>query len=384
MLLLKAIRLLGLAAKQLLRHRVRTLLTLLGVASGMFLYTTISTVQRSLDRATRLQAGDSTLVVYRENRFCPSTSRLPDFYEGEIRAISGVRDVIPIKITVNHCGASLDVITFRGVPPEALVRYAPEVQVIDGSYEAWKGLDDGALVGRKFAARWGLKPGDSFEAAGVRVTISGIIDSPHPQDNQVGYVHLPFLQQASRHGLGIVTQFNVRVDDPDRLEAVAAAIDTRFRHESEPTITRPERAFFAHTARELIDLIQFTAWIGLGAVVAVLGLLGNALLLVVRGRVKEHAILQTLGFPRSAIGFLVLAEGAQLGLVGGAAGIGLAVAFLTWRPLSMGNEGQILLLTPDRGLVGIGLLLAFILGLIATLWPAWVAMRKPIVESLRS
>ena len=115
-MLSKAIRLICLAAKQLVRHRIRTLLTLLGVASGMFLFTTVETMQRSLDRATRLRAADTTLVVYRENRFCPQTSRLPEFYEDEIRRIPGVREVVPIKITVNNCGASLDVITFRGVP----------------------------------------------------------------------------------------------------------------------------------------------------------------------------------------------------------------------------------------------------------------------------
>ena len=55
-------------------------------------------------------------MVYRENRFCPSTSRLPEYYLDEIRKVPGVREAVPIKIAVNNCGASLDVITFRGVP----------------------------------------------------------------------------------------------------------------------------------------------------------------------------------------------------------------------------------------------------------------------------
>ena len=88
-MLSKAFRLAGLAAKQLLRHPVRTSLTLLGVTSGMFLFTTVQTMQTTLDRATRVQAADTTLVVYRENRFCPQTSRLPSFYEDEIRRIPG-------------------------------------------------------------------------------------------------------------------------------------------------------------------------------------------------------------------------------------------------------------------------------------------------------
>jgi putative ABC transport system permease protein len=380
----KAIRLIALAAKQLIRHRVRTLLTLCGVASGMFLFTTVQTMQDSLNRATRMRAADTTLVVYRENRFCPETSRLPEHYENEIRSIPGVREVIPIKITVNNCGASLDVITFRGVPDDQLARYAPEIQIIDGSYDKWQARDDGALVGKLLAEKRGLRPGDAFEAVGVRVIVCGIIDSPLLQDNSVAYVHLPFLQQASRHGLGVVTQFNVRVNTGEDLEPVAKAIDERFRTETDPTVTLPEKAFLAQTARELIDLIGFTRWIGLGAVLAVLGLIGNAVLLVVRGRVRENAVLQTIGFPGSAVGFVVVSEGALLGLLGSALGVGLATAFLSWRGLTFGNEGQAIALLPSTSVFVTGMVLALVLGMLAALWPAWVAMRKPIVESLRS
>lgn len=380
----KLIRLSVLSAKQLLRHRIRTLLTLLGVASGMFLYTSVQTMQHSLDKATRLKASDTTLVVYRENRFCPETSRLPEYYLDEITRIPGVREAIPIKISVSNCGASLDVITFRGVPADRLSNYAPEMKIIKGSIKEWKARDDGALVGKVLAEKRGLKPGDAFEAVGVRVIVSGIVDSPLPQDNSVAYVHLPFLQQASQTGLGIVTQYNVRVNEGEDLDAIAEAIDERFRSEPEPTTTRPEKAFFAQTARELIDLITFTRWIGLGAVMAVLGLIGNAILLIVRGRVRENAILQTIGYTGPAVAYLVISEGALLGLCGSLAGIASAAAFLNIRGLSFGNEGQVLTLVPDSSVIFTGVALAFLLGIAASLFPAWVAMRKPIVESLRS
>lgn len=380
----KLLRLMVLAGKQLIRHRVRTLLTLLGVASGMFLFTTVQTMQRSLDKSTRMTASDTTLVVYRENRFCPETSRLPEFYLDEILQVEGVREVIPVKIAVSNCGASLDVITFRGVPTERLMNYAPEMNIMEGSFEDWKKRDDAALVGKELAAKRGLKPGDAFEAVGVRVVVAGIVDSPLPQDNSVAYVHLPFIQQASRHGLGIVTQFNVRVNTGEDLEVISERIDERFRSETEPTSTQPEKAFFAQTARELIDLISFTRWIGLGAVLAVLGLIGNAVLLVVRGRVKENAILQTIGFPGVAIGYLVVCEGALLGFGGSLLGVGLASLFLNLRGLSFGNEGQVMALLPDASVLISGMGLALILGMVSSLYPAWTAMRRPIVESLRS
>lgn len=373
-----------LALKQLTRHKVRSLLTVLGVAMGMFLFATVETMQGSLKRATQAQADDTTLVVYRENRFCPSTSRLPEHYEAAMRKIPGVKEVIPIQIVVNNCGASLDIIAFRGVPPESLMRYAPGIEVLDGSAQEWRKRSDAALLGRNFATRRGLKVGDQFDAAGVTVHVAGIIDSDEPQDNNVAYVHLPFLQQASRAGLGVVTQFNVRVASSEQLGQVAGAIDLRFSGEEAPTFTRPEKAFFADTAAELVELVGFTRWLGLGAVAAVLGLVANAVLLVVRARVKENAVLQTIGYSQRAIGVIVAVEGVLLGLCGGAVGVAGAYAFLHWQSFTIGNEGVTLAIAPDLSILARGIGTALALGLLASLYPAWKAARRPIVTSLRS
>ena len=379
----RLVHLAALALKQVTRHRLRSLLTLAGVATGMFLFTAVETMQSSLRIATEASAGDTTLVVYRENRFCPLTSRLPEHYLGEIRRIEGVREAIPIQIVVNNCGASLDVIAFRGVPPGDLKKYNPDLEIVSGSFEDWTERGDAALVGENFAARRGLNPGDQFEAVGVRVSVAGIVRSPSAQDNNVAYVHLPFLQQASRVGLGTVTQFNVRVDSADQLEPVADKIDAIFAADSDPTNTRPEKAFFAQTAQDLIDIIRLTRWLGFGAVLAVLGLVANALLLVARGRVKENAILQTLGFPRLSVGTLMIWEGVLLGFLGGVLGSGLAALFFHLKRFTFGNEGLTLALTPSLQVTANGLLLAVALGLLASLWPAWVACRNPIVSSLR-
>jgi putative ABC transport system permease protein len=376
--------LLSLAMKQLLRHRLRTSLTVLGVASGMFLFTSVETLQSSLGAATEETAADTTLVVYRENRFCPAASKLPEHYQDEIRRMPGVREVIPIQIVVNNCGASLDVITFRGVPEGMLRKFAPEIEIIAGDDAEWSRRDDGALLGEQFAKRRGLNPGDKFDAVGVTVHVAGIIRSPFPQDNNVAYVKLPFLQQASRTGLGVVTQFNVRVNRSADLKPVAAAIDERFKSDQSPTDTRPEKAFFAETASQLIELIGFTRWLGLGAVIAVIALVANAILLMVRGRVKENAVLRTLGYPARAIMFLVVSEGGLLGLAGGIFGAGLAWGFLRWQSFTMGSEGHTLAILPEISTALFASGAALVLGVLASIHPALIAIRQPIVKSLRS
>ena len=375
---------LSLALKNIFRYRLRSFLTMAGVATGMFLFTAVETMQDSLARVTRSGADDTTLVVYRENRFCPSTSRLPEYYLPSIEKIEGVSSAIPIQIAVNNCGASLDVITFRGVPPENLLKYNPDLDVISGSFEKWVSRSDAALVGQAFAQRRGLRTGDQFEAVGINVYVAGIIRSLEAQDNNVAYVHLPFLQQASKIGLGTVTQFNVKVQSAELLDPVAREIDSTFRSDSQPTVTRPEKAFFAETAKQLIELIGFTHWLGLGAVAAVLGLVANAVLLIVRGRTKETAVLQTLGFSRFRIATLVTCEGLLLGLLGGALGVVSAVLFLHWQSFTLGNEGLTLAITPDAGVLFNGLLVALVLGFSASLYPAWRASRQSLVESLNA
>ena len=160
---MKSLKLIVVAAKYALRNRTRSILTIVGVATGMFLFTTIETMQDSLKSATSITANDTTLIVFRENRFCPSTSELPEYYENEIKKIDGVTDVIPVKILVNNCGTSLDVVVFRGIPSSKVGALSKKMEFLHGSLVKWLEREDGALVGVNLAQRRRLNVGDSFD-----------------------------------------------------------------------------------------------------------------------------------------------------------------------------------------------------------------------------
>lgn len=367
-----------------LRHRTRTLLTVGGVAIAMFLFVAVQAMQQGVARATQVTAADTTLVVYRENRFCPATSRLPEYYADRIARLPGVREVAPLQIVVNNCRASLDVITYRGVRPEHLPQLSRSWTVIDGSLSEWDRRSDAAVIGERLALRRGFRVGQSFDSSGVTVTVAAIIRSDQPQDQNVAYVHLEFLQQAAGHGLGVVTQFNVRVEDPARLNSIAAAIDEQFRAESEPTQTRPEKAFVAQAGGDIVEIVRFTRYLGWGCLAAVLGLVANAIVLTMRERITEHAVLQTLGFRPGLIARLIISEGLLVSLAGGVLGAGGALLAVRYGNFSLSTEGASINIvgTWETVLVGIGVAAA--VGALAGLVPAIRAGRREISHCFRA
>jgi putative ABC transport system permease protein len=372
--------------KQIVRHRTRTLLTVCGVAMAMFLFTAVQSMQAGVREATQTTARDTTLVVYRQNRFCPATSRLPEYYGDRIARLPHVVSVVPMKIVVNNCRTSLDVVTFRGVPEEVFVeRYVRSFKLLSGSIEDWKSRTDAALLGETLAKRRGLKVGDRFDAAGVTVYVAGIARSDEPQDQNVGYVHLPFLQRASGdRKLGVVTQFNVKVDDPKNLESVARTIDAEFEHDPEPTQTSAEKAFVARAAADVVNLVGFTQYLGWACLAAVLGLVGNAIVLSVQDRIREHAVLQTLGYPPGLIAQLIVGEGVLLGVIGGAFGTVAALAAVHYGNVSISADGLSVHMSASVNVVLIGLLASAALGVFAGLIPAMQASRREITACFRA
>jgi putative ABC transport system permease protein len=373
-----------LTLKQIRRHPVRSLLTVLGVLTGMFLFSVVESMQQSLRLATEVTAKDNILVVYRENRFCPFTSRLPEAYESKIAKIPGVAAVYPIQIIVNNCGTSLDVITFRGIPPAKIVEFSKSFQILDGSVEAWQQRSDAALVGQVMANRRRLKVGDKFEASGISVTVAGIIASDNPQNMNVGYLHLDYLQQASRRGLGTVTQFNVFLSEPSRSKEIAETIDAMFHSDQAPTDTRPEKAFVAQTVSEIVTLIGFSRYVGWAAVITVLGLVANTILLSVRGQVKEYAVMQTLGYTRLHLSWMVVLEGMILGLTGGLAGIGLTALVMNLGKFTLSNDALSVVFATDPRTVVVGIAMSLSLGILAGIVPAWRVAHQDIVSNLRA
>ena len=379
------LRCLPYAIKQITRHRVRSLLTVLGIGIAMFLFTAVQAMNRGVSEATQASAEDTTLVVYREDRYCPATSELPQDYLRRIEQIEGVVAAIPIKVVVSNCRTSLDVVTYRGVPKDAFIaERGDEIEIVAGSYDDWIRRTDAALVGKTLADRRNLEPGMTFDAAGITAYVAGVIRSDNAQDQNVAYTALEFVQLAGADKLGIVTQFNVKVADPSMLDPVAKQIDELFATAQEPTATFTEKAFIGRVADDVIELVGFARWLGLGCLVAVLALVANAIVLGVQSRVSEHAVLQTLGYSGRLMAALIVLEGVVLALIGGVLGAAAAIAVAGAGSFALSVEGATIPILADANLLLTGLLVCGAIGVLAGLVPAWQASSREIAACFRA
>lgn len=382
---MSALRYVPLIMKYALRYRGRSLLTVGGVASAMFLFYAVQAMHQGVREATGATSKDTKLVVYRQDRYCPFSSNLPQDYEGRIGGIPGVKSVLPVKIAVNNCRTGLDVVTFRGIPLQAADSGALDhIRVIEGSVQNWKHRSDAALIGRRLAARRGLKVGDRVDFGGITVYVAGIIDSSEPQDQSVAYGHLEFIQRASDNKVGVVTQFNVTVDDPAKLDKVAKAIDAEFRSAQEPTSTWSEKAFVARAAADIVEIVGFARWLGWGCLIGVFALVFNAIVLSVQDRIRDHAVMQTVGYTQGLIAKLIVGESVLLSLTGGVLGLACAMMLTAWGNLSLSVEGLSIHVQAGFPSIFLGLLMSALTGVLAGLVPAWQASQREIAACFRA
>lgn len=369
--------------KSLWRHRSRTLLTVSGSAVALFVFCFVGSVQDGLARLTEDQQSQRTLIVFQENRFCPASSKLPEDYSRVVSKMSGVKDVVPIKVFTNNCRASLDVVVFNGMPPQQL-RSARQLTLLSGDWGQFDNRTDAAIVGQAVAQRRRLKVGERFTIGEVTVSIVGVFRSTVPAEDNYIYTHLDFLQRArGKNSVGTVTQLEVHLDagaDPDQL---ASEIDAQFKSGPIATSTRSKGVFQRDTLSDLAELIGFAHWLGYACVGLVLALVATTTVMAVQDRIKEHAILQTLGLRPGRIFRLVIVESLLQSVAGGLLGMGAGLTLLAFGGFAVGAEGVTIAFKPSLELAMSGIGVSAIVGVLAGLVPGWQAARTEIVSALR-
>lgn len=369
--------------KTLWRHRSRTILTVSGSAVALFVFCFVGAVQEGMNDLQRRQEAKGSLIAFQANKFCPATSHLPQDYEQQIAQLDGVKEVVPVQVFTNNCRASLDVVVFYGVPP-AKLRIARDFELTSGNWSEFEQHQDAAVVGRAVASRRGISVGDKFSIGDLSVNVAGIYKSNDPAEENYIYSHVEFLQRSKGVNLvGTVTQLEIILNEGVDPVSKCKEIDDKFRGGPVETDTRPKGVFQAKSLGDLTQLIGMAHYLGFACVGLVLALVATTTIMSVEDRIKEHAVLQTIGFSGPRIFRLVMTESVLLSIGGGIIGVAVATLTLKLSSLSVGAEAVTIAFTASVRLAVTGLVVSAIAGTIAGIAPAIRAARTEIVPALR-
>ncbi len=372
----------------LMRRKLRTLLTLLSIFVAFLLFGLLCTIKEAFSAGVTMAGADRLIVRHKVSLIM----LLPVAYERRIANVPGV-DVAMHWTWFNGIYQNEPKNFFGTFPvePDKFLDIYPEYTLTSAERQAWMTTRTGAIVGRTLAERFGWKVGDHipitsplFPRKGEEAwefEIVGIYQGAKANtDTSNFFFRYDYFDEARASGEGMVGWYVVRVKDPNRTTEVAKAIDAEFANSPYETKAEAEGAF----AQSFIEQIGSIGTILMGILSAVfftiLLVAGNTMAQAVRERTAELGVLKAIGFTDGMVLRLVLAESSLLAAAGGLAG--LLVAWLITLGGSPVPSVLPVFFLPLSYLV-IGTLLVVGLGIVAGIFPALAAMRMPIAVALR-
>jgi len=249
------------------------------------------------------------------------------------------------------------------------------------------GTDGGLLIGAEAADRHGWQIGQQILLPGLkgaRGTITGILERTHGADD--AFIHLRLADAQKRFGhSNELTHILVKLKDPNDLDPVVSQLRGCEAGLSMNVVP------LAHLFRTVQSLVNSTRLL-LGSVALIALLIAgtgvsNTVLMAVTERRREIGVLRALGASRTHVFSLVWLETLQTCLAGSL--VGVILAFLGARSLEAWVRSK-LPFSPAATLIGWEwwvaggcLLVAVVLGTLASLLPAWRAASVPPMVAIR-
>lgn len=412
-------------SRNLLRNRLRTLLTTAAIAIPMSIFVlcvgAVDVIEQTLDSAS----AELRLATHHKVTF---TNLLPDRCGREIEAADPERTRILAVCNMRWYGGRIGSnpypIQGLAADPAAFPLVYADIGMTAEENELWFELRNGVLVDFVTAQYFGLEVGQEFTLRGslppypdLRLRVIKIVDNPNYR--QVALFRKDYAEEVSKSypfpwqpGSHLIL---TRCAPGADLAEVAALIDRTFAGTPHETRTQEEKQFNRQFI-EAIGPVQGVLLAVAGVVVVVVLLAAaNTMGMVFRERTRELAALKAIGFSRGRVFALVMGEGVFLAVTAGVVGTlvpavllnsGLAADIINSEPVRQlyhqaANElpAEKALSAADTGLdpflyafsrmtiptssVWTALIASVVVGLLATLIPARSAMRLNTVMALR-
>ncbi len=369
--------------RNLRRSPRRTILTMLAIALAAFTYSSLSSLPNVARRILNTPDSARRIVVMSDSGFF---NRLPDSYKPKILAAP-------------HVVAASGLVYFGGVyhSPSDQLGIAVDADQAELMWPDWGVTPERAgefrasatacLVPPAMMRKYGWHVGEQIILRGtivpvdVTLRIADTLGASAPPDSLL--FRRDYLER-SLGGSPTVNAYHVMLDRAGSVPSAIAAIDEIFSNSAAETRSESEAAWFSN----FINLDTLFAMLRAMAilVVASVALVAlNSVVIAVRERRTEIAVMRAIGFSPALILYLTVAESALLGVVGGALGCAATLLIAKVLPFGFLPLGPIdLLAIVSPGVIEQAFLLSIAIGAAAGLIPALGSVRRSVVESIRA
>ena len=375
--------------KNAFRHRLRTLLTMVGLVVAVCAFGMLRTIVDAWYAGA--EASSSTRLITRSATSL--TVPLPLVYAERIRAVDGVTGVSWSNWFGGIYQSERNFFPQFAVDGPTYLPLYPEYLINDDQRVGWLRDRKGALVGRRLADKFGWKLGDSVPLkSGIypgewNFVVRGIYDGADASvdENQM-LIHWAYLNETMRARTAgrrsdAVGVYVTGIRDPANAALVSQRVDAQFRNSRAETLTETEKAFqlgFVAMSEAILLALQAVSYI---IVVIIMAVMANTMTMTARERLSEYATLKALGFGPGFVVRLLFGESLLIAAIGGLAGVLITI------PLAAAFAGATGSLFPVFRVSGTTVALQFgaalFVGLVAAAWPAWKMSRIDIVAGLR-
>jgi putative ABC transport system permease protein len=372
------------------RNPIRSFLTIASLSVSLALAMVLISFETINGEVTRSSRGFNRIIVMSSQGF---GLPVPFARVADIQAMPGVEAVSPFAWFGGKYNEEVMPFAQFGVDPSVFFKIYDEFTIPDEQVRDWSEDKASCVIGRKLADERKIKIGDPFPLKdgvypfNLNMTVRGIYDGPPNRDLRACYFNWYYfdegLKKVSVAASGNAGVIIVRCKEEGQMADLCRKIDENYANSDSPTRTQSEEAFGQMFAEMAGDFKWIIVAIGLAVGSSLLCVSANAMAMALRERTTEVAVLKAIGFGKSLVVMLILAESLIIAGIGGLLGaIGIKL-FCDAVDLSRYSAGMLpFFYVPWTTAVG-GLLVALGIGIISGLFPALRASQLSVVNGLR-
>ncbi len=371
------------------RHKLRSFLTIVGIAVAVLAFCILRTVVTAWYAGLDASAADRLVTRQSVSFIFP----LPYAYKDKIMALDGVKEVTFLNWFGGVYKDKNNFFARMAVDAETIFDVYPEFVLTPGEKDAFMKDRRGCIIGKDIAKQYNLKLGDVMTIEGDiypgtwDFVVQGIYT---PRDKTTDATQMMFqwkyINEEMEKNVPVranqVGWYVVKIKDPARSAELSQKIDNLFANSTAETKTETERAFqqsFISASGAIITAMNFLSFVIIGIIMLVLG---NTMVMTARERTREYAVLRTLGFSNMHVVGLVFGESMIISCLGGVAGLLISMPMIKGIEEAM-PKGFFPIFTLEPITIALAFGSAIFIGVLASIFPSQRAVKTKIVDGLR-